>query len=654
MKQGISVYPSTDTNSGRIHPPKPGLVFRVGVVGHRPNRLQHADLPLLAGIIKEILSAIKNQVECFRKEYPFLFSGRLPQLRAISPLAEGSDRIFAQQALDLDAALCCPMPFYQAEYEKDFSPDQAQEVNSLNQFRALLSRARNKNMLTTFELDGDRSHPGRAYGDCGRIVLSQSDLLVVIWDGHREEKPGGTEEILFEAQHRGLPIVWISALAPHNWIILDTQRSIDETVAVLAEPNRGGGDSTVELMELVRSALAVPQPDEESNAIIRADQRITETLPLTALTDFYREKKKKVNRGIWWKFFRDLLGNGRWPDIRLGVENYEKAVEKDWRLPEHNSLSESVHFLHPFYAWSDKLAVHYSNIYRSTFIRTFLLSAIAVALALLPVALGKQSSMIRHGDAIYIILELLAILWILISVLLGHRKRWHERWIDYRLIAELIRHLRLMVPLGSGRPFPKLPTHLASYGNPANTWMAWYVRAIERDLGLPTAQMNDEHLKNCREHLSKLLQSQIDFHESNTLRCQNIERRLQKGGIWVLGLTLLACAIHLFPDLISGVREPHQLPRWLVFLCGFLPALGAAFAGIMNQGEFRRLGKRSAAMHMALVTLQKELSPTSPLTVPGQAVTHLTLISRRISELMTDEVMDWRIVFKDRPLELIK
>jgi len=613
--------------------------------------LQNADVPVLARVIKNILSTIKNQVECFQREQPFLFKEQPPQLRAISPLAEGSDRIFAQQALDLDASLCCPMPFYQAEYEKDFSPGQAEEADSLHQFRALLTRARNNTTLTTFELDGDRAHPGQAYGDCGRIVLSQSDLLIVIWDGHKEGKPGGTEEILSEARHRGLPIVWISALAPHNWIILDTRRSIDETVAVLTNPGRTPVDPTDELKELVRSVLAVPQPEEVSNAILRAAQRRSETLPLTALRDFYGERQHKVNRGIWWIIFRDLLGSGKWPKFKPRAENYEKAVERDWHLPAHSSLAESVHFLHPFYAWSDKLAVHYSNIYRSTFIQTFLLSSFAVAFALLPIALGKQSGMIRHGDAIFIILELLAILWILISVLLGHRKRWHERWIDYRLIAELIRHLRLMVPLGSGRPFPQLPTHLASYGNPADTWMAWYVRAIERELGLPTAQMNAEHLGNCRDHLSKLLQSQIDFHKSNSSRCQNIEQRLHKGGIWMLGLTLAACTIHLLPNLISGFREPHRLPRWLVFLCGFLPALGAAFAGILNQGEFRRLGKRSAAMHMALTRLQRELAPTSPLAAPGQRLNHLARISRRVSQLMTEEVMDWRVVFKDRPLE---
>ena len=57
-----------------------------------------------------------------------LYAGGSPTLRALSPLAEGSDRMFAAEALSLGYSLCCPLPFAQAEYERDFAPPEALEA----------------------------------------------------------------------------------------------------------------------------------------------------------------------------------------------------------------------------------------------------------------------------------------------------------------------------------------------------------------------------------------------------------------------------------------------------------------------------------------------------------------------------------------------
>ena len=137
-------------------------------------------------------------------------------LRAISPLAEGTDRIFAEQALELGFKLCCVLPFPQAEFENDFAAGKALENDSLVPFQGLLAQA-----ATRFELDGIRRPEGEAYGAGGRMVLNQSDLLIVVWDGKRLGKRGGTEETFDEALNRGVTVAWIDADAPHQWQLLD-------------------------------------------------------------------------------------------------------------------------------------------------------------------------------------------------------------------------------------------------------------------------------------------------------------------------------------------------------------------------------------------------------------------------------------------------
>jgi hypothetical protein len=176
----------------------------VGIVGHRPDRLGSADLPLLSNTMRSLLLAVRNDLP----------NGARPQ--AVSSLAEGADRLFAEQAIDLGFHLLCPMPFAQSEYERDFTGRTALEPDSLDRFRLLLRRAQAGSGLTRLELPGTRADPG-AYRTAGRAVLDHSPSLVVfVWDGRRAGKPEGTEEALDEACDRRMHIVWIHAEAPHS------------------------------------------------------------------------------------------------------------------------------------------------------------------------------------------------------------------------------------------------------------------------------------------------------------------------------------------------------------------------------------------------------------------------------------------------------
>jgi hypothetical protein len=87
--------------------PKPPLAFRVGIVGHRPNRLQGANLEKLCEVFRKIMEAVEAEVREVEESQRDLFVPDAPALRAVSPLAEGKDRLFADQALGLGSELCC-------------------------------------------------------------------------------------------------------------------------------------------------------------------------------------------------------------------------------------------------------------------------------------------------------------------------------------------------------------------------------------------------------------------------------------------------------------------------------------------------------------------------------------------------------------------
>jgi hypothetical protein len=95
------------------NPPKPNLVFRVGVVGHRPNRLNRDKIPDLEEKIRELLVIIREATLCARRHAGVFCGGATATavMRIVSPLAEGTDRLAARVALDAGFELQCPMPF---------------------------------------------------------------------------------------------------------------------------------------------------------------------------------------------------------------------------------------------------------------------------------------------------------------------------------------------------------------------------------------------------------------------------------------------------------------------------------------------------------------------------------------------------------------
>jgi hypothetical protein len=606
-------------------PPRAPLAFRVGIVGHRPNRLTKADLAILGATISKILSETKAAVTTFHREHPDLYATK-PILRAITPLAEGTDRLFAQAAIDLKYAICCPMPFPRAEYERDMVPPCSLEQDSTARFAALLKDAESYSDLVVFELDGDRAEAGEAYGSAGRVVLNQSDLLVVVWDGEKPAGRGGTVDTLREAIRYRVPVVWIDAIAPHDWCVLGEDPDLHclEGKARCVPPS-GGSTGLVDLRKVIQATLELPEDETGSQKI------------------YFGECQPHFNPAVAWKTFRSHVGEGRVRVQNPHVLDFEKAVEHDWSTGGGGVASWVNERLRPHYAWSDKLADIYADHHRSAIVLAYPLAALSVLFALV-------SGLFHRGliEGIFVGLELVAIVWIVYLISWGRRRHWHDRWLDYRLLAEFIRQARILIPLGGGRPFPRLPLHLETYGSPSRTWMSWHTRAIARAVGLPSVKVNGAYVRECLAYLKAVVDGQRDFHVNNMNRSKKIEHRLHHWAEVLLVITVAAMVFHLGHLVVVGVAAESQLTSFVTLLCAFFPALGAAFAGMNNQGEFARLEKRSRAMAEKLDRVSKELEKLAGANRDIK-LKEITPYALDVAQLMVDEVLDWRVVFIDRP-----
>jgi hypothetical protein len=635
----------------RVAPPRTVIAFRVGVVGHRPDRLPAEDegLAVVRSNVAEVLQAVSLAVKRFAAgPGAALYAPGEPILNACSPLAEGADRIFAEEARRLGYRLTCVMPFPIAEFEQDFSGAMSFEADSLERFRGILDEAESAGVLTRFELNGRRERDREAYEAAGRIVLNQSDLLVVIWDGGVAAGVGGTVDTLREAIAFNIPTLWIDSRAPHGWKIM---RSSEDLECLGGEaPCPAAPAETTDDLDAVIEALVTAELGLEG-----VDTAPGEHAAPAHLKEYLAETRPPLNLAIIWKLFRDFMDVGRVRPPSIHVAPFEAQIRSAWPVigDPGSSAPPAASWINArlrgHYAWSDKLADIYADKHRSGFVASSLLAATAVFIALFPVAahFGRRASL---ATAIF---ELFVLVLMVGLPIVARRGRWHQRWLEYRVLAELVRALRILIPLGGSRPLPRTAAHLASYGDPAQSWMNWQARAIARAVGLPEARVTASYIKANLDEMLDFLgtttppHGQIGFHHINCERMERIHHRLHRMSLILFAASIAAVGLNwlvrfLWPAEIDRVNE------WLILFSAFLPALGATFASINNQGEFARLQRRSHAMADSLRSVREKVFNLDVEPHPPALAT-VSELAAQIASMMVDENTEWRIVVLDVP-----
>ncbi len=587
-------------------PPRPRLVVQVGVTGHRPNRLSPNVAAGLPGQCDQVLRAIAALAS--RAHDPLLHSPQPPLLRILSPLAEGSDRIVAEAGLALGADLQCPLPFHADEYCRDFAGEASRD-----EFHALLAKA-----SAVFEADGTRDEESAAYERIGRIVLEQSDFLIAVWDGEPAAGRGGTTQIVEEALSQNVPVVWLHASLEKPACILLAGESGDHELHPLED-----------LDSLFASRLS------QSNAGPTSEFNFSHA--------YCTEKQPRFDFGRIFRIFRDVLAKGK---IRRGswwIADFEPSARSGWAkmIPQDPAPPEETQRyildrLCPHYAWADGLSGYYAGLLRSSSLATNLLSASAVLVAILGVFWHTH----MEGRRIPELTEFALIAVILAITYHGRRKRWHERWLNYRQLAELLRQYCYLSPLGCPLATPALPAHFSSVSN--RSWVDGMFRTIARDLGLAPATVDNNYLASIGKLIENILDDQIGYHRGNCGTMSKLSHRLHHIGTTLFVITLLACVVHVVIN-----KESFSF----LLLATVPPAFGAAFYGIANHGEFARTADRSRAMAIELSSL-RSVDLKNALDSTSDSFSALRQAAQRIAGVMIAETMDWSFVFRYRTLNL--
>lgn len=177
-------------------------VLRVGVTGHRLNKLDASDVTRLKREVAQALARLRTAADEFARAQ--LEPRARCKLHVVSPLAEGADRIVAEAALKQGAELIVLLPFPRDDYALDFGTP-----SSRADFAKLLEQA-----AEVRELDGRRESTrsrNAAYSRVGTLVVERSDMLIALWDGEKPDGTGGTAQVIEFARKSGKPILWLPA-----------------------------------------------------------------------------------------------------------------------------------------------------------------------------------------------------------------------------------------------------------------------------------------------------------------------------------------------------------------------------------------------------------------------------------------------------------
>ncbi|TLZ63560.1 MAG: hypothetical protein E6K20_01155 [Gammaproteobacteria bacterium] len=315
------------------------------------------------------------------------------------------------------------------------------------------------------------------------------------------------------------------------------------------------------------------------------------------------------------------------------------------------ALTPLIEAIAPCHRAFDERAIDYGHRYRSGFWAIYLLSAIAVLFAVLPLALGWDSPghRLHSYAALWASGEVLVIGTVFAIYWWGHSGRWHGWWLEARTTAELTWYLPMLAPL----------LDLTTPAAEAN----WYLRVF--DPGQPVRAADDEVAAQCArsEPLARkllvnawsdpefiagyarwtieILEQQRHYHRCVATRQHALLHRVHQVTTGLFGLTGLGALLHL---------AVHSI--WLSVITTFFPALGASLHGAIAQSEAHRLGTTSEGLVGRLEGAIDRVRAATRASASGGEVAPLKVSIRHAIALILEEHKDWYLLVQPHRLHL--
>lgn len=528
----------------------------------------------------------------------------------VSALADGTDQIAAEVALELGFALQVVLPFARDEYRKDFNGGDAAV-----RFDALIGKAE-----YVLELPGSRDHEPESYMMAGRATVAHCDVLIAVWDGLPARGRGGTAEVVELSIKRGTPVVHLPVNGGTPARIVWS--AFDPVVVTEGLQPSAERPFDAEHVDQTLSAELLPPAD---------------SLERKFLAQFANERARSYRARIEYPLLLAATGVKRFKPGNFRDSHCAAQIADEWRdyrqshLDRHGARS-SLDLLESAYSWSDRLAGHFAQTYRSGHVFNFVLGGFAVCL-------GLSSFMAPHAALQLAMVEFVITLLIILNTNIGVKNEWHRRWLDYRQLAERLRPMRSLKLLGLAAPDPP-----GSVTNPVSArWIDWYSAAVWRAMGCPGGAIDEDRAVELGRAVAAFeIAPQVGYHKRSAGQIDLLDNRLEKVAGWLFMATLAVSIAVILGHLFAPPWVIEYSPWFTLVSAGF-PALGTAVFGIRFQGDFGGSAVRSQATAVALGRIDAEL-------MHGADLPRAADLTEQAARIMLDDLDEWRLVNQQQDL----
>ena len=593
----------------RSGPPRPRFGLAVGVTGHRLEALGE-DLRDAGHRIANALNWLESAALAVLAAERELFGDEPPIFTLVSPLASGADQITAAAALDRGWQLQAVLPFDRAAYAATMSAEEADQLGLLiDQSHCVL------------ELHGDPDNAENAYAMAGRATVAHCDILLAVWDGLPARGRGGTAETVDMALVRGTPIIHLpiekDAEPELLWSVFDPA-----VITCAGDRACARAADNAALTGVMRALLAPPAAPIELKFIRR----------------FFSERLRSLSLRLEYPLLMTVAGARRLSARDVHQKPRTQESIREWDEYRAACVAHGVEApldrLQQAYDWSDRLATHFAQTYRSSHVFNFLLAALGAWIGL--------SGLVTTADPLILaVAEFTVVLAVVVNTLTGSRRCWHQRWLDYRQLAERLRPMRSLKLLGIAAPDPP--------GSPAEPvarrWIDWYAACVWRSMGCPAGQLRADDVPGLAQAIAEReLQPQIAYNRRNAEQMDRLDGRLEKLALGLFGATMLVSltvvvGLEFFPAQIKAASN------WITALSAGLPALGTAIFGIRVHGDYGALAVRSRQTASLLEQIATDLGQTSDLL-------RVADLMEQAGRVMLADLGEWRLVNELHDLSL--
>ena len=409
----------------------------------------------------------------------------------------------------------------------------------------------------------------------GLAIAAHSDLLIAICDGEPAivELAANMSRPLIHLPSEGGPGVV-------RWGAFDP--------AFVTSPNDPAAIRTYsaeQISSVLRLLLAPPEQPRERQFIHK----------------FQRERRRLWHLRIEYPLLLALSGISRLKRKHFHTDRLNAATDEEWAEYQEacfqaEAVSANTDLLRTWYEWTDSLAGHFAQSYRSGHVFNFVLGALAVLLGTGNLVLPQWSVLLE--SALFLV-----VLAIIANTIAGNRQQWHRRWLDYRQLAERLRPMRTLKLLAIAAPDPP-----GSAADPvARRWVEWYAARVWRAIGAPVGRIDTDRLPALTATIvDNEIMPQVAYHSSAAKQVVRLDRSL--GIISFAAFILALCSsIVLLTGFAIAPAWVDAHYDWFTVLAAGLPAIGTAAVGIRVQGDHSGGAARSERSAVVLGQIGERL-----------------------------------------------